>query len=227
LRELAMGILGHELRNPLSAIAVLARGTMLREDLSVEVRERLLQIDRAAQRSLAMINSLLDFSDSRRHGALPVRAVPAEPAAIAEDVVEELRAANPGRVVALEVRSRSPFTLDPVRIGQVLANLIGNALVHGFPHTPVRVVVDVRDGEALFVVENQGPVIPSERVDSLFEPFVQGSGARAGGRGMERAKGLGLGLYVVRVIVAAHGGTVAVESGVDTGTTFLVRLPQR
>jgi signal transduction histidine kinase len=227
VREQAIAILGHELRNPLSAIALLARGTMRREDLPGEVRERLVQVDRAAQRSLSMIDSLLDFSESRWRGALPVRRVPAEPAVIAESVVEEIRAANPGRVIALDVRSRFPFTLDPLRMGQVLSNLVSNALVHGFPHTPVRITVDVLDGEAMIAVENQGPIIPPERVASLFEPFVQGSGAEVTGRGTERARGLGLGLYIVHVIVAAHGGTIAVESSADAGTTFLVRLPQR
>jgi signal transduction histidine kinase len=230
LRERAMGILGHELRNPLSAIAVLARGTLRRQDLPDEVRGRLVQVDRAAQRSLAMIDSLLDFSESRWHGALPVRAVSAQPAAIAEDVVEEMRAANPGRVIALEVRSRSSSLLDPLRIGQVLTNLVGNALVHGFPHTPVRVTVDVLDEETMLAVENQGPMIPSERVASLFEPFVQGSGQGSDavrGRGTEGTRGLGLGLYIVSVIVTAHGGTVAVESSADVGTTFIVRLPRR
>ena len=130
-------------------------------------------------------------------------------------------------MIAVEVRGRSPFTLDPVRIGQVLSNLVSNALAHGFSHTPVRVAIDVRDQEALFAVENQGPVIPPERVASLFEPFTQGSGAQARGRGMERRQGLGLGLYIVRIIAAAHGGTVTVESSADAGTTFLVRLPRR
>jgi signal transduction histidine kinase len=227
LREQAMGILGHELRNPLSAIAILARGTMRREDLPDDVRERLVQVDRAAQRSLAMIDSLLDFSESRWRGTLPVREVPTQLAAISEGVVEELRAANPGRVIALDVRSRSHTTLDPLRIGQVLSNLVSNALVHGFPHTPVQVTIDVLEGEAVIVVENQGPAIAPERVASLFEPFVQGSGAQPRGRGMERARGLGLGLYIVHVIVAAHGGTIAVESSAEAGTTFLVRLPQR
>ena len=78
-----LGILGHELRNPLSAITAIARGTMQRDDLPADVRERLSQINRAAKRSLAMIESLLDFSDSRWQGSLPTRPVAADPVEIA------------------------------------------------------------------------------------------------------------------------------------------------
>ena len=77
------GILGHELRNPLSAIAALARVTMSRDDLPADVRERLAQMDHAAQRSLAMVQSLLDFSESHWRGTLPTRPVLAEPGEIA------------------------------------------------------------------------------------------------------------------------------------------------
>ncbi len=227
VHEETMGILGHELRNPLSAIVALARGTMRREDIPDEVRERLAQVDRAAQRSLAMIDSLLDFSVGRWRGSLPIHRVLAEPSAVACAVVEEMRAAYPDRTVALEVRASSPFFLDPLRIGQVLSNLIGNALVHGHAHTPVQVMVDVRDGEAVLAVRNQGPTIPAERVASLFEPFTQAIEPRTKGLGLRPARGFGLGLYIVRVIVTAHGGSVEVESDADTGTTFVVRLPER
>ena len=132
-RDRVVGILGHELRNPLSAIVALARVTMSREDLPGEVRERLSQMDRAAQRSLAMIESLLDFSHSRWKGALPTRPVLTDPREIAGRVIDELRAANPDRVIALDARSSAPFEMDPARMEQVLSNLIGNAIMHGSP----------------------------------------------------------------------------------------------
>jgi signal transduction histidine kinase len=235
MQEQAMGVLGHELRNPLSAIAALARGTMRREDLPNDVRERLQQVDRAAQRALAMIHSVLDFSASRRHGTLDVRPVRADPSTIASNVIEELRVAYPGRVIDLAVLSSGPFVLDPIRIAQVLSNLISNALVHGFAHTPVQVTLDVGDAEALIAVHNRGPHIPPERVARLFEPFTQGSAARRDGQAgqdrqetdVEHRRGVGLGLYIVEAIVRAHGGTVAMESCPDSGTTFSVRLPVR
>jgi signal transduction histidine kinase len=229
LREEAMGILGHELRNPLSAIVALARATMGSEGLPAEARERLAHMDRAARRSLSMIEVLLDFGESRWRGPLDIRVVASDLAAIAAEVVEETRAANPGRVIELEACRAGSFVVDPLRIAQVLANLIGNALVHGFPHTPVRVTVEICNGEALLAVRNHGPVIPPDQVSTLFEPFT-----RAGGGSAERdvtairtTPGLGLGLYIVRTIVHAHGGSIEVVSDVESGTSFLVRLPQR
>lgn len=223
-RDQVMGILGHDLRNPLSAITALARVTMQRGDLPGDVRERLAQMDRAAKRSLAMIESLLDFSESRWKGALPIRPVPARPAEIAARMIEELSIAHPDRVILLELRGRQPFELDPVRIEQVLSNLIGNALVHGEAGAPIEVFVDVRDSEALLAVTNRGPEIPADRAALLFQPFTPGDTPRAGGNG---PRGLGLGLYIVKQIVTAHGGTVTFESSAALGTTFIVRLPRR
>jgi signal transduction histidine kinase len=230
-RDQVMGILGHDLRNPLSAITALARVTMQREDLPGDVRERLVQMDRAAKRSLAMIESLLDFSESHRTGALPVRPVLARPAEIAARMIEELSIANPERVILLELRGREPFELDPVRIEQVLSNLIGNALVHGEAGAPIEVFVDVRDSEALLAVTNRGPAIPADRAASLFLPFTHGDTPQPGVTGNassnHRPRGLGLGLYIVKQIVTAHGGTITFESSAAVGTTFIVRLPRR
>jgi signal transduction histidine kinase len=223
-RDQLMGILGHDLRNPLSAITALARVTMQRDDLPGDVRERLEQMDRAAKRSLAMIESLLDFSESRWKGELPIRPVLAQPAEIAARVIEELSIANPERVILLELRGRQPFELDPVRIEQVLSNLVGNALVHGEADSPIQVFVDVRDSEALLAVTNRGPAIPADRAASLFQPFTHGDPPRPDG---DRPRGLGLGLYIVQQIVTAHGGTISVESSAALGTRFIVRLPRR
>jgi signal transduction histidine kinase len=233
-RDRVLGILGHDLRNPLSAISALTTVTMDREDLPAGVRERLVQVDRAARRSLAMIETLLDFSESRFTGALSTRLVMADPAEIALRAVEELHAAHPGRLIAVDIKSRGLFPLDPGRMQQVLGNLIGNALVHGWQDQPVELSIEVRESEALLTVRNRGPVIPGDQVTRLFEPFIQGVSrgasrglASPGGAGLaDRPRGLGLGLYIVRQIVAAHGGTVTVESSVERGTTFFVRLPR-
>jgi signal transduction histidine kinase len=127
-------------------------------------------------------------------------------------------------VILLELRGREPFELDPVRIEQVLSNLIGNALVHGEAGAPIEVFVDVRASEALLAVTNRGPEIPAERAASLFQPFTHGD---ASSRGNNRPRGVGLGLYIVKQIVTAHGGTITFESSAALGTTFIVRLPRR
>ena len=187
---LVVGMLGHELRNPLSAIAALARVTMSRDDLPGDVRERLAEMDRAAQRSLAMITSLLEYSESRWRGSLPTRPVPAEPGVIASRVIDELRVANPDRVIALDVRSPRPFELDPARMEQVLSNLIGNAIVHGAHDAPVEVSIDVCETEALLSVKNRGPgdparadrvAVPAVHARHLCKAFARPSGRAASG----------------------------------------------
>ena len=146
--EDAIGILGHELRNPLSAIAALARGLMHRTDLAEDAKGRLLQIDRAAQRSLLMIASVLEFSEIHSRGTLPVRPVPTDPEVLAATLVEEMRLAHPDRTVDLEVRRSTPFPMDPLRMGQVLSNLIGNALKFSRDQRPIiQLTFEEKDGE--------------------------------------------------------------------------------
>jgi len=219
-RDRVMGVLSHDLRNPVGAIDALAT-LSLRSDLTPVLRRRLEKMGEAAKRSLTMIETLLDFSESRFKRSLDLSTVASDLAQIASRVVEELAAAHAGREIAYEIRGTGTIEVDPMRFAQVASNLIANALIHGAPERPVRVALSVSKDGATFTVRNQGPVIPREQFDSLFEPFKPHT-ARPGAR-----RGLGLGLYIVRSIVAAHGGSVTVESNETDGTTFTVRLPSR
>jgi sigma-B regulation protein RsbU (phosphoserine phosphatase) len=105
---------------------------------------------------------------------------------------------------------------------QVVSNLVSNALKHGDPGRPVDVKVHAEGSDIVLAVTNDGAPIPTDILGKLFEPFRRGSTPEPRGR-----RGLGLGLYIVRQIALAHGGSVAVESTVDTGTVFTVRLPFR
>jgi signal transduction histidine kinase len=136
--------------------------------------------------------------------------------------VEELRTTWPGRSIELEVRGDARGELDPVRMGQVLSNLLANALTDGDAHRPVEVVIDGRrsSDELSLLVKNYGPAIPPELMFVMFEPFRRGGDDTS-------PTGLGLGLYIVQQIALAHGGTVSVESMAETGTVFEVRLPRR
>jgi signal transduction histidine kinase len=180
------------------------------------VRSHLAYIEVAARRTSEMIGTLIDFARSRFGGSLPVVRAPADLHAICGRVIDELTAGNPGRRIEMDPKGDGRGEWDEARLGQVVSNLVGNALLHGERDEPVRVSVEGGDSEALLRVQNRGTPIPADLLPVLFGPFRRGSDSR----------GLGLGLYIVRQIVVAHGGTVEVESTGPWGTTFIARLPR-
>ncbi|HYO72469.1 MAG TPA: HAMP domain-containing sensor histidine kinase, partial [Archangium sp.] len=217
-REQLLGVVGHDLRTPLYAIQLstgaLQRGGGLNETQARQVSH----VATAARRMERMIHELLDFTRARLAGGIPVRCAPMEFDKLLERVVEEFQASHPTRLIVSKGEGDMRGTWDESRLGQLLDNLVGNALQHSPADTPVEVkVVGVPDGLTL-TVRNEGPPVPLEERATLFEPFKRGK--RASG------DGLGLGLYIARQIVVAHGGRISVESGVGLGTRFIVWLPR-
>jgi signal transduction histidine kinase len=221
-REQLMGVLGHDLRNPLGAIVAAAALLRRRSDLSLPASVHVERIDRAARRMSEMIATLLDFTQIRFHGRLPIAIASSDLGEVAQGIVDELRAAHPDRTIELVIHGGARGRWDSARMGQVISNLVGNALVHGAPDEPVTVSIDVGGEELWLRVHNAGPQIAPELIPALFEPFRRGAG-----RDGTRLRGLGLGLFIVRQIVLAHGGDVSVESTATDGTTFIVCLPRR
>jgi signal transduction histidine kinase len=221
-RDQLMGILGHDLRNPLGAIVAAAGLLRRRSGLSLPASAHVERIDRAARRMSEMIATLLDFTRVGFHGRLPIAIAPSDLGGVAHGIVDELRAAYPDRTIELVIDGRAHGHWDSARMGQVISNLVGNALVHGAPDEPVKVSIDAGGEELWLRVHNAGPQIPPESIPALFEPFRRGAG-----RDGTRLGGLGLGLFIVRQIVLAHGGDVSVESTAADGTTFSACLPRR
>lgn len=156
---------------------------------------------------LEMIATLLDFSESRFKGALPISPAATDLGEVARSVVDEFLAANPGRRVDLATLGDSRGSWDPARMAQVVSNLVGNALTHGARTDPVRVSLAGDADELRLVVWNGGNRIPPELLPAIFEPF---RGRRSSDT--SHARGLGLGLYIAKQIVAAHGGQIDVRS---------------
>lgn len=222
-RERFIGILGHDLRNPLNAITLSARALRRRTANNSSQQQMAQRIEASAERMGTMISDILDLTRARLSGGIPLQVAPANLSTVCRQVVEELSAVHPDRSIAFDVDGRSDGVWDADRLAQVLSNLVGNALEHGDQDAPV--FLRCLDLEARQVVEvhNPGSPIPAPQLATLFDPFRQAGVARERGR---RRSGLGLGLFIVREIVHAHGGSVDVRSSERDGTTFTVTLPR-
>ena len=219
-RDQFVGVLGHDLRTPLGAITMGAGilSAQLENDPQVSKRVGAL-ILRSSQRMDAMIADLLDLTRSRLGGGIPIKPAPADLGEICNQALVEARLVHPASQLAYEATGDLRGTWDAPRLLQVVTNLVINALEHG-GGTAVNVAADGRGDVVVLSVHNYGPAIPAEVSETIFEPLVQfGEPTRDG-------RGLGLGLFIVRGIVAAHDGTVHVRSDDSSGTTFEVRLPR-
>ena len=215
LRERLMGIASHDLKNPLSA--VLTAATLLAQSPRLEAREKryVQHIRNSAERMTHLIQQLFDLTRVRMGGGLPLERKSMKLDAIVRQVVDELRLSAPERTIDLKL-DEVDIEADPDRLCQVASNLIGNALKHSPPDTNVEVTLFREDAVAVLQVKNRGPGIPPEAQKLIFEPFVQYGDRMA-------REGLGLGLYISREIVRAHGGVLLVSSDPST-TTFTARL---
>jgi two-component system, sensor histidine kinase and response regulator len=214
LNDLFVGILGHDLRNPLGAL-VSGIELLAMQSTEPEHRRVLERMSGSADRMTAMINELLDLTRVRFAPGLGLARTTerVDLREVLQRTVEELRTSHRGREIVVEGASR-PTTGDPERLLQLFSNLIGNALVHGSAGT-VRVRILDDAPPAAVEIHNPG-VIPREVLSTLFEPFK---------RQRNRNGGLGLGLYIAHQIAQAHGGDISVASSEAGGTCFTVTLP--
>jgi PAS domain S-box-containing protein len=222
-RERFIGILGHDLRNPLNAISLSARALRRRSAHGSNPQQLAQRIETSAARMGTMISDILDLTRARLSGGIPLNLAPADLGAVCRQVVEELTAAWPERFITVDVDGPMDGVWDADRLAQVLSNLVGNALEHGAQDAPVMLRCLEQDGRVALEVHNPGAPIPAPQLATLFDPFRQAGTAREHGR---RRGGLGLGLFIVREIVQAHGGSVHVSSSERDGTTFTVLLPR-
>jgi hypothetical protein len=218
MRERFIAVLGHDLRNPLASIDA---GTRLlgREPLS-EGGSRLLGLMRdSVARMAGLVDDVLDFARGRLGGGIPTRPVEgANLASVLHQILSELRSIHPNRAIEARIGHLSPVACDPRRIGQMLSNLVANALIHGAPDQPIRVEALSGAEDLAISVANGGAPIPAALIEDLFEPFARGPGA-------DGHDGLGLGLFIAAEIARAHGGHLTATTGPDeTRLTFTMPL---
>ena len=217
LREQFIAVLGHDLRNPLASIIA---GTRLiqRSKLDEKGEAIIVMMQKSVMRMASLVDNVLDFARGRLGGGLTLvlSTQPLEPAL--RQVVDELQSTHPESIIKTDFALTKSVLADPVRIGQLFSNLLGNALTHGLAGEPVTVTAKTADAFELAVCNAGDPISPAT-MERLFQPFARGEVRPS-------KQGLGLGLYIASEIAKAHGGTIDVTSTPEL-TCFTLRMPLR
>lgn len=216
-----IGIVSHDLRSPLSASSLAALTLSRRGALDESQTRCVRRIIVSTERATRLIQDLLDFTQAR-HGSMPVYRRASDLHEVVRAVTEEVQSTHPDRRIELEQSGSGAGEWDPDRLGQVVTNLVSNALAYSPSDTPVRVRTRGEERAVVLEFHNAGTPIPPRSLARIFEPMERGTSeqAKAGGTS------IGLGLFIVRSIVRAHGGTIDVRSTATEGTTFTVKLPR-
>jgi len=215
------GIVGHDIRSPLAAIKATVSQLLAKPDLPEPMHKAVARIARSTERIQRLVQQLLDYTRIRVGDGIPVHPKPTDLNEVCRRVVEEFSQTHPGRALEFRGAANGVGEWDPDRLMQLVSNLVENALKYGAAHTPVTIQLRDEGETAVLEVHNEGEPIPPSLLPTLFEPF------RRGPQNEQTVKvSLGLGLYVVREVVRAHGGMVEVRSDRESGTTISVHLPR-
>jgi signal transduction histidine kinase len=220
-REVFLAILGHDLRTPLFSVKMLAEMLAKTGRLDEPSLKMAAGIASSTNVMSGMINDLLDFTGTRLGSRMHVSPEPLDLAPLCVEVLDEMRAAYPGRTFSYQAQGDLTGHWDGLRIRQMLSNLLGNAVHHGFTTTPIALSATGSTGEVRLAVANQGTPIPQDQQETIFEPMKQGNGS-----GGQRPHGsIGLGLYIAREVATAHDGSIEVRSD-EAATVFTAILPR-
>ncbi|MDC0713679.1 PAS domain S-box protein [Stigmatella sp. ncwal1] len=215
------GIVSHDLRNPLSVILMSTQVMLRQDELEGRTLKAIARIQNNAELATRMVRDLLDFTQARLGGGLPIQPRPLNVHVLVRQVVEEACMSLPEREIRITADGNGEGAWDPDRITQLMTNLVTNALKYSPADTPVLVKTLGEQDAVTLEVHNKGTPIPEEAQALLFQPMQ-----RATSQWDKQGRSVGLGLYIVENIARAHGGSVAMESTAEGGTTFRVRLPR-
>jgi sigma-B regulation protein RsbU (phosphoserine phosphatase) len=218
-----LAIVSHDLRNPLNNISMGAQLILKLQPDDSKIASRAQQIIASSRRAERLIYDLLDFSQARIGGGIPVRLQPTDIVSLVRSACDELELAWPENGVHIEHHGDGRGEWDSDRLAQVLSNLLVNAAVHGKQQQPLQLITRATVQSMTIAVHNanrDGP-IPEDLLPFLFDPFKRGVA-----RAISSTRSVGLGLYIVREIVQGHRGRVEVVSSAEGGTTFTIHLPR-
>ena len=220
-KDLFLGVLSHDLRNPLGAIMMSSTVMMTNEGPDWPHAKSAARILNAGTRMDGLIGDLVDFTRTRLGGGMPIVRTEVDLETICRRTVDEITAFHPRCIVNFQATGELHGRWDGSRIAQVLSNLCGNAFQHG-SDAPIDVTLLGKDDHVVLSVHNHGREIPKNHLHDIFDPFKQLHSANTKAKD---SRSVGLGLYIVQAIVSSHEGTIDVESNAR-GTTFTVCLPR-
>lgn len=225
-QNLFLAILGHDVRTPLGAISMGAQVLLQDTTLPEKALKVGIRILNSSKRMDAIVRDLLDFSTSHLGDGIPVDPHHVELSTICRNVVEEARTFHPERMIEVEIEGDTVGAWDGARMAQVFSNLISNAIQHGKPGSAIKVTMHGLPDAVIYEVKNQADPIQPSKLRTLFDPVKRFAIRPASERAQAQTQNLGLGLYVVKEIVAAHEGKVSVTSSENEGVVFSARLPR-
>ncbi|MET0401493.1 MAG: ATP-binding protein [Cystobacter sp.] len=217
-----IGIVSHDLRNPITAISLGVSLLLRRDDLDERVLKTLVRVHSSAERTIRMVRDLLDFTQARLGGGIVINREQSDLHPLLRLVVDEVLMSFPDREVRVDIDGDGQGAWDTDRVAQVITNLVTNALKYSPAGTPVTVRTRGDSDTVCVEVHNEGEPIPTQVQQHLFEPMRRGNDLAD-----RNSRSIGLGLFIVDHLIRAHGGTVNVRSAPLEGTTFGVRLPRR
>lgn len=222
-RDIFLAILGHDLRAPLQAVSMstelLLRKTALEGDALVCANN----IKHGARHMAAMVSDLLELVRSRLGKSLPIEPASMDLATVTHEAIEQACAGDPESDPLIHVEGDTQGVWDAARLGQLLQNLIGNALQHGSNKRDVTVTLTGMPDSVRLTVHNYGVPIAEDAIGTIFDPLVRSADEELG----QPSTSLGLGLFIVKEVVDAHRGTIEVSSSEAAGTLFTVVLPRK
>lgn len=223
-RDVFVGVLGHDLRDPLSAARAAAELESFCDDDPEQRRMANENLLRNLDRIADMLDGLRDFARTRLGGQLPISPDTTDLKEVCDEIADSFEMTEAGPGIRREYSGDLTGVWDAQRIKQLLSNLTKNAFNYGASKTPVTVAAQGEGEQVTLSVHNFGPPIPEEKQPTIFDPLIRG--ADKDQEQQRSGESLGLGLYIVKEIAEAHGGSAEVVSDDSTGTTFTVRLPR-
>jgi signal transduction histidine kinase len=217
LREQFIGVLGHDLRNPLASVDAGMR--YLLKNLGTEkAPEIILTVQKSVLRMASLVDNIMDFARGRLGDGLTISRDAKQPLTpVLEQVIAELKSVWPDVAIEASIDIEEPVNCDRGKMGQLFSNLFGNAILYGDQGKPVRVSARTINGVFELAVTNYGAPISDKAMSNLFEPYTRGD--------RPSQQGLGLGLYIASQIAQAHGGTLQASSNAEE-TRFVFAMPQ-